>query len=60
MFSSYWIDWQNLTEEEKIFVLLFWVIMFIVGIFDYFYNKHKKEKENKNNKKSLINCKGGL
>lgn len=52
MFSSYWIDWLNFTEEEKIFVLLFWVIMFIVGIVDYFYNKHKKEKENKNNKKN--------
>lgn len=50
MFSSYWIDWLNFTEEEKIFVLLFWVIMFIVGIVDYFYNKHKKE--NKNNKKN--------
>ena len=49
MFSSYWIDWLNLTKEEKIITICFFAIMLVIGVIDYFYRKHKeKTKNNKN------------
>ena len=49
MFSSYWIDWLNLTKEEKIITICFFAIMFAIGIIDYFYRKNKgKPKGDKN------------
>lgn len=46
MLSSYWIDWQYLSKEEKIFVLVFLTIIFLIGIIDYFYRKHKEKTKN--------------
>jgi len=43
MFSSYWIDWVNLTKEEKIITICFFAIMLGIGIIDYFYRKHKEK-----------------
>lgn len=43
MFSSYWIEWVNLTKEEKIITICFFAIMFGIGIIDYFYRKHKEK-----------------
>ena len=43
MLSSYWIDWVNLTKEEKIITISFFAIMLGIGIIDYFYRKHKEK-----------------
>ena len=45
MMSTYWIDWTKLSTEEKIITLIFFAIVFIIAIIDYFYNKYKKDKK---------------
>lgn len=46
MLSSYWIDWANLTKEEKIITICFFAIMLGIGIIDYFYRKIREKRKN--------------
>lgn len=47
MFSLYDINWSNLSQIEKWTFFGIFMIMIIVGIIDYFYQKHKKTKSDK-------------
>lgn len=46
MFSIYGIDWVNLSNREKLIFLGLFFIMFVIGIIDYFYQKHKEKTRN--------------
>lgn len=43
MLSLYGIDWVNLSMTDKLIFLGVIAILIVIGIIDYFYQKHKEK-----------------
>ena len=46
MLSLYDINWAELTQIEKLCFLGIFIILFVIGIIDYCYQKHKEKTRN--------------
>lgn len=49
MFSSYHINWAELTQTEKWIFFGIFIVFLVIGIIEHLYLKHKEKTKNDKN-----------